>query len=170
MTLRGASSIDSSGQVRPAVEADVDAVVRLEQVCFDGDAWSQGLVEQGIEAALPTVSYLVAVDDGAVVGHAVASAAGDDAELQRIAVDPAYRRRGFAAALLAAVEARAAADGAERLLLEVREDNTTAAAFYESRGFEEVGRRRGYYRDGATAVVLGKKVGRRGGTASVDDS
>jgi ribosomal-protein-alanine N-acetyltransferase len=156
--------------IRPAVEADVDAVVRLEEICLGDDAWSRGLVEQGIAAALPTVSYLVVEQDGAVVGHAVASAAGDDAELQRIALDPAYRRRGLASALLAAVEERTAADGARRLLLEVREDNTTAAAFYESRGFEEVGRRRGYYRDGAAAVVLGKKVGRRGGTASVDDS
>ena len=64
------------------------------------------------------------------------------------------------------MEARVAADGATRLLLEVREDNTTAATFYESRGFEEVGRRRDYYRDGAAAVVLGKKVD-RSGTASV---
>jgi ribosomal-protein-alanine N-acetyltransferase len=104
-----------------------------------------------------------------VVGHAVASDAGDDAELQRIAVDPAYRRRGLASDLLAAVEARAAADGATRLLLEVREDNATAAAFYEAQGFEEVGRRPGYYRDGATPVVLGQTVGHRGGTAGSDD-
>ncbi len=112
------------------------------------------------------MSYLVVEVEGAVVGHAVASLAGDDAELQRIAVDPAYRRRGLAGELLAAVEEQAAAGGAGRLLLEVREDNTPATAFYEARGFEEVGRRRGYYRDGATAVVLGKKVGHRGGTAS----
>ena len=148
--------------IRPATAADLDAVVALELTCLGADAWSRGLVEQGIAAALPTVSYLVAEVDGVVVGHAVASAAGDDAELQRIAVDPAYRRRGLAGELLAAVEQRAAADGATRLLLEVREDNTTAAAFYESRGFVEVGRRRGYYRDGAAAVVLGTAVDRSG--------
>jgi ribosomal-protein-alanine N-acetyltransferase len=147
----------------------VEAVVRLEEVCLGDDAWSRGLVEQGIAAQLPTVGYLVAELEGSVVGHAVASDAGDDAELQRIAVDPAYRRRRLASDLLAAVEARAAADGATRLLLEVREDNATAAAFYEAQGFEEVGRRPGYYRDGATAVVLGKTLGHRGGTASSDD-
>jgi [ribosomal protein S18]-alanine N-acetyltransferase len=144
--------------IRPATAGDLDAVVELELTCLGADAWSRGLVEQGIAAALPTVSYLVAEVDGVVVGHAVVSAAGDDAELQRIAVDGAYRRRGLAGELLTAVESRAAADGATRLLLEVREDNTTAAAFYESRGFVEVGRRRGYYRDGAAAVVLGKEV------------
>ena len=148
--------------IRPATAADLDAVVALELTCLGADAWSRGLVEQGIAAALPTVSYLVAEVDGVVVGHAVASAAGDDAELQRIAVAPPHRRRGLAGELLSAVEQRAAADGATRLLLEVREDNTTAAAFYESRGFVEVGRRRGYYRDGAAAVVLGKEVDRDG--------
>jgi ribosomal-protein-alanine N-acetyltransferase len=124
-------------------------------------------VEQGIAAALPTVGYLVAEMDGAVIGHAVASLAADDAELQRIAVAPVCRRTGVASALLAEVERRARRAGVSRLLLEVREDNTTAAAFYESRGFEEVGRRRRYYRDGAAAVVLGKKLGRRGDTESV---
>ncbi len=152
--------------IRVATTADVEAVVRLEEVCLGDDAWSRGLVEQGIAARLPTVSYLVAELDGGVVGHAVASAAGEDAELQRIAVDPAYRRRGLGAELLAAVEGLVVGDGAGRLLLEVREDNAAAAAFYEAHGFEEVGRRPGYYRDGAAAVVLGKKVGRRGGTAS----
>jgi ribosomal-protein-alanine N-acetyltransferase len=152
--------------IRRATAEDVDAVARLEEVGLGDDAWSRGLVEQGIASQLPTVSSLVAEVDGAVVGHAVASAAGEDAELQRIAVDPAYRRRGLGADLLAAVEELVAGEGAERLLLEVREDNATAAAFYETHGFEEVGRRRGYYRDGAAAVVLGKKVGRRGGTAS----
>jgi ribosomal-protein-alanine N-acetyltransferase len=153
--------------VRPATGADVDAVVELERTCLGDDAWSRGLVEQGVANALPTVLYVVAEVGDVVAGHAVASAAGEDAELQRIGVAPAYRRTGVASALLAEVEGRVAADGATRLLLEVRENNTTAAAFYESRGFEEVGRRRAYYRDGAAAVVLGKNVGHRDGTASV---
>ena len=151
--------------IRSAAASDVDAVVELEEVCLGDDAWTRGLVEQGIAASLPTVSYLVAEEDGAVVGHAVVSAVGDDAELQRIAVDPAYRRRGLATALLAAAEDLVGALGATRLLLEVREDNSAATAFYEGRGFVEVGRRPGYYRDGAAAMVLGKKVD-RSGTAS----
>jgi ribosomal-protein-alanine N-acetyltransferase len=48
----------------------------------------------------------------------------------------------------------ARADGADRVLLEVREDNVAALAFYAARGFTELARRPRYYRDGATAVVL----------------
>ena len=70
--------------IRRATAADVDAVADLEATCLGIDAWSRGLVEQGVADALPTVSYLVAEVDGTVVGHAVASAAGDLAELQRM--------------------------------------------------------------------------------------
>ncbi|GGO76436.1 GNAT family N-acetyltransferase [Nocardioides deserti] len=143
--------------VRTATPADLDVVAALEDECLGVDAWSRGLVEAGLAGEVPTVVYLVAEADGpgsAVVGHAVASIVADIAELQRIAVTPAARRGGHATALLDEVVARSKADGAERLLLEVREDNAGALAFYAARGFVEVDRRRRYYRDGATAVVL----------------
>jgi ribosomal-protein-alanine N-acetyltransferase len=141
--------------VRTAVPADVGAVSRLEEECLGVDAWSAGLVREGIAGALPTVVYLVAEVDDVVVGHAVVSTAGDIAELQRIAVDAAHRRGGVASALLARVLEVADRTEADRLLLEVREDNRAALAFYARRGFTEIDRRPRYYVDGATAVVLG---------------
>ncbi|MBC9733748.1 GNAT family N-acetyltransferase [Nocardioides marmotae] len=145
--------------VRAAGPDDLDAVAALEEECLGADAWSRGLVAAGLAGEVPTVVYLVAEADGAggaggVVGHAVASIVADVAELQRIAVTPAARRGGHATDLLEEVVARSRAGGAERLLLEVREDNAGALAFYAARGFVEVDRRRRYYRDGATAVVL----------------
>lgn len=145
--------------VRPATPADTAAVAALEQENLGVDAWSEGLVADGIAGGLPTISYLVAEHDGVVVGHAVASVVGDIAELQRIAVDPAHRRTGLASELVEAVVAHARAGGADRLLLEVREDNAGALAFYVARGFVEVDRRRRYYRDGTTAVVLRRGLG-----------
>ena len=140
--------------VRTAATADVPAVSRLEDECLGADAWSEGLVREGIDGALPTVVYLVAEVGDEVVGHAVVSTAGDIAELQRIAVDAAHRRGGVASALLAGVLEVAGRTEADRLLLEVREDNGPALAFYASSGFTEIDRRSRYYADGATAVVL----------------
>lgn len=140
--------------IRPAAAVDVDAVTALESECQGPDAWSAWLVRDGVEGGLPTIRYLVAEIEGRVVGYAVASLVGDIAELQRIGVTAAMRRTGVASALLDAVVTEAPRTGANRLLLEVREDNAGALAFYATRGFIEIDRRPRYYRDGTTAVVL----------------
>ena len=62
--------------------------------------------------------------------------------------------------LLARVEEAARARQADRLLLEVREDNHGACAFYAARGFTEIDRRPRYYADGTTAVILLKETRR----------
>jgi ribosomal-protein-alanine N-acetyltransferase len=140
--------------IRRAAPVDAAAIAELEAVCQGADAWSANLIRLGVDGDVPTVRYLVADLDGPVVGYAVASYAGDIAELQRIGVSPALRRTGVASALLAEVVAEAPGTGADRLILEVREDNAGALAFYASRGFVEIDRRPRYYRDGTTAIVL----------------
>jgi [ribosomal protein S18]-alanine N-acetyltransferase len=145
--------------IRPATAADVDAISRLEQENLGDDAWSRSLVEEGVAGELPTVRYLVAQEGDDVVGHAVVSVVSDISELQRIAVDPIHRREGLGTRLLDAVVGLACDEGADRLLLEVREDNRGAIAFYAARGFVEIDRRPRYYRDGGTAVVMRRGVG-----------
>jgi ribosomal-protein-alanine N-acetyltransferase len=145
--------------IRAATADDGDAIARLERENLGDDAWSRALVEEGVAGRLPTVRYLVAEDDGDVVGHAVVSVVADISELQRIAVDPPHRRRALATGLLEEAVGLARRAGAARLLLEVREDNTGAIAFYAARGFAEIDRRPRYFRDGGTAVVMERGVG-----------
>lgn len=152
--------------VRPAGPDDVVAVARLEADCLGQDAWSETLVRDGIDGALPTVTYLVAAHTGTVVGHAVTSAVGDIAELQRIAVDPERRRRATGSILLRAAVQAASRTPADRMLLEVRADNHGAMSFYATEGFVEIDRRERYYADGATAVVMRRPLGRGCGATS----
>lgn len=142
--------------VRSGRPDDLDAVVALERDCLGADAWGGGLVAPGLAGELPTVVYLVAgrTGSGRLVGHAVVSVVDDVAELQRIGVDTAHRRQGVAGLLLDGVLAQAEREGAVRVLLEVREDNAPALAFYARHGFAELARRRRYYADGTTAVVM----------------
>ena len=93
-----------------------------------------------------------------IVGYAAVSIVADVAELQRIAVAATHRRTGVASGLLARVEQEALTRHADRLLLEVREDNHGACAFYAARGFTEIDRRPRYYADGTTAVILEKEL------------
>jgi [ribosomal protein S18]-alanine N-acetyltransferase len=69
----------------------------------------------------------------------------DEAEILTLAVVPEARRAGLGRDLVRAA-ARVAADrGAERLFLEVADDNAAARALYAGLGFEPSGRRCGYY-------------------------
>ena len=141
--------------IREAAADDGPAIAALERATFGSDAWSDGLVREGLSGQIPGALYLVAEDD-TLVGYAAASLFADVAELQRIAVATTERRTGVATRLLARIEEEARLRYSERLLLEVREDNSAACAFYAARGFHELNRRARYYSDGTTAVVLEK--------------
>ena len=165
-------------RVRPATVDDVSAIADLEAGAFASDAWPEGYLREGVEGLLHGTVLHVALDvdpyglddpgglgdpddlgdpgdpGGEVIGYAITSIVFEVAELQRIAVQPAQRRRGVAGALLVAVRDEATRREAERLLLEVRETNAGALAFYERAGFVEIDRRSRYYRDGTTAIIL----------------
>jgi ribosomal-protein-alanine N-acetyltransferase len=145
--------------IRVAEAEDGPAIAALERDALGSDAWSEALVTEGAAGRVPTTLYLVATDetDDALVGYAATSIL-DVAELQRIAVDATRRRTGIATDLLARVELEARRRQADRLLLEVREDNHAACAFYAARGFTEIDRRPRYYADGTTAVILLKDL------------
>lgn len=61
---------------------------------------------------------------------------GDFLYLDRIAIDPAFRRRGLASAVYDELEAAAAEHG--RMVLEVNHDNDASLAFHRARGYVEL--------------------------------
>ena len=139
--------------IRVAQPEDAPAIAALERDALGSDAWSESLLTEGAAGRLPTTLYLVATEGGELTGYAATSIV-DVAELQRIAVAAGHRRTGVATALLARVEDEARSRQVDQLVLEVREDNHAACAFYAARGFLELDRRPRYYADGTTAIVL----------------
>lgn len=85
--------------------------------------------------------FVVEGETGFILMRAVA----DEAEILTLAVRPDARGRGEGRRLTAEGVAGAAALGAERVFLEVADDNAPALAVYHRAGFAEVGRRPGYY-------------------------
>lgn len=95
----------------------------------------------------------------AVVAYGSLLYAPDEGQILNLAVDPAYRRRGYAKAILSALEADARAHGALSLFLEVRESNLPAISLYQSYGFSIVGKRPNFYRAPTeTALILKKDL------------
>jgi GNAT superfamily N-acetyltransferase len=84
--------------------------------------------------------------------------ADGDAEIKRMFVVPEARGRGLARALLAELEASAAAAGRTRMVLETGLKQPEAIALYESSGYTPVPKF-GYYRHDDLSVCLGKPLG-----------
>jgi len=86
---------------------------------------------------------------GRVVGWLEERLVASELYVLGVGVDPAWRRRGVATALVRACLVRASI-----VHLEVRASNAAARRLYAGLGFDEVGLRARYYADGDDAVLL----------------
>ena len=77
-----------------------------------------------------------------------------ECEVLTLGIVENQRGRGYARQLLAAAQGAAGDSGSTRMFLEVSELNDAAIALYRQAGFQSAGRRRGYYRDGADALIM----------------
>ena len=130
--------------ISPAKAHDLSEVAALERVCFS-DPWPASAF-----ATLPDnprVYFAVARrENQKLAGYAVAWFVMDEGELANLAVTPSERGHGVGGLLLQAVIAAATSRGIRDLYLEVRDSNSAARALYAGQEFEEVGRRKSYYR------------------------
>jgi ribosomal-protein-alanine N-acetyltransferase len=138
--------------LRPMRWPDIEAVHAIESAVFEVDPWS---AEQFWgELAQPTRSYVVAEDDGTIIGYAGAYLLPPDADVQTIAVSGAAQGRGVGRLLLEELIAIAVRYECSQLLLEVRSDNASALGMYERFGFESISKRRDYYASGVDALIM----------------
>lgn len=131
---------------------DPSALAALHATCLPPAArWS---AEAFAAALTDPACFLVATGpEGFALGRVVAG----EAELLTLAVACDRRRAGLGRSLLDGFEGTARARGAADAFLEVAADNAPARALYLGAGWEEVGRRRGYYA-WVDAVVMRKRL------------
>ncbi len=135
--------------MRVATTDDVDALLALETDGFGTGAWSDATLLRSIGDPLQVVLLTPGGD-----AYGIVRVVGDTADLDRIVTLATARGRGLAGSLLRALIDQATGRGAERMLLEVADDNVGARALYSSAGFTEIHRRRHYYPGGVDALVM----------------
>jgi [ribosomal protein S18]-alanine N-acetyltransferase len=146
--------------LRVMTSADLDAVLGLELALFGEESWSRQMLEAELAEQPRSRYYLVASDDGVITGYAGLLVAGAQADVLTLAVAADRWGHGTGAALLEALLAEAERRSCTEVFLEVRTDNERAQRLYRSRGFTQIGIRKGYYQpSGADALVMRRDLG-----------
>ncbi|MCU9951542.1 ribosomal protein S18-alanine N-acetyltransferase [Pseudomonas solani] len=125
---------------RRMTEADLDAVLKIEYAAFS-HPWTRGIFADGLKS----YDCWIMFEGTQQVGHGVINVIIDEAHLLNITVKPESQGRGLGLRLLEHLMKRALELKAGECFLEVRASNESAYRLYERYGFNEIGRRRGYY-------------------------
>jgi GNAT superfamily N-acetyltransferase len=107
------------------------------------------------EFAPPRGLFLVGYDGTAAVACGGWRTRGTDAEIKRMYVTRAARRRGLARLMLAELERTARAAGHQRVILETGSKQPEAIALYRAAGYTQIPAF-GYYASYAESMHLGK--------------
>ena len=129
-------------KVSPMTWASVPLVAELENSIFTLP-WSEDTLYDELDN--PTARFLVASDDGNVLGYIGANNICGEWYIDNIAVREDARRRGVGSMLMSSLIEKARNENALFLTLEVRPSNTPAIRLYEKFGFTVRGERKGFY-------------------------
>lgn len=134
---------------------DVPALLALLEAAFL-KAWREETLQKELTHDFSV--YIGGFIEGRLVSCAGFWHIMEQADIQTVAVLPAYRKQGIGAETLECLLAAAVKRGACEATLEVRVSNRAALALYERAGFQNAGKRPRYYPDGEDAYILFKPL------------
>ena len=133
----------------------VPQVAGLEQLCFGNAAWSERSIASELTNEL--AFWLVAEEEGRVVGYVGSQTVFPETDMMNIAVIPERRREGIAEVLVDSLVTELKRIGSDSLTLEVRVSNIPAISLYQKLGFHEAGLRKNYYRNPKEDALILRK-------------
>jgi ribosomal protein S18 acetylase RimI-like enzyme len=146
-------------RIRRAVPRDLDAVDAVEAGSFSRDRFPR----RNLRRLLRSRSAAVLIAEAeAPLGYVLLlfRKGAKAARLYSLAVAPKARGKGIGRALVYAAARFAIEKGCDRIRLEVRASNRSAARLYESAGFGILKTVPGYYEDGETALLMEQRLQR----------
>lgn len=146
-----------SVQVRPAVRSDRGVIWALNEIPHVGATADPSFPLPLTPREVPPTefpdladvpdsflstggNFLVVEEDRQIVGMGGYKRVGEDsAQVLRVRVHPAVRRRGVARHLMEAIERSAFAEGVRRMVVETAQNQPEAISFYEAIGYRQTG-------------------------------
>ena len=143
-------------EVRDMVNADLDRVMEIENLCFKAPWGKEDLYREIYDNQL-SVLLVITVND-LVVGFCDYWNTFDSGTICQIAIHPDYQHQSLGSRLLDEVIKDAQAKKTRTLTLEVRESNSKAIKFYQKHGFSITLVKEKYYSNGENAIYMIKEV------------
>jgi len=135
---------------------DLDQVLEIENLSFPVPWPRESFLA---ELRNPLAQYIVAEEGFLIQGYAGVWLIFDEGHITNVAVHPRTRGKRIGEMLLTTLVGSMCLNQVKSLTLEVRPSNKSALALYRRMGFEQAGRRKGYYSDNdEDALIMTKKL------------
>ena len=137
---------------RYAEDSDLPQVMAIEQLTSPYP-WSDQLFDESLN------KLLVITQQQEIIGYAVVAMVAQQAELHLIAIHPKAQSQGYGQLILALI-IESMPSSIESFFLEVRVSNCRAIRLYQRLGFEQIGERKDYYRNGMgteDAIIMARE-------------
>lgn len=135
--------------------SDLEEIKNTLQTDFD-DFWNFEIFKE--ELANNNSSYLVLRYDDEIVCFGGIKIILDEANVMNIVTRKDKRNQGFARYVLNELINISKEQNCTSITLEVNENNLPAVHLYELFDFKEVGKRKNYYKNGDTAILMTLKL------------
>lgn len=133
--------------------SDYEEIKDILTTEFD-EFWKPSILESELKSE--NSKYIVAKENGKIVGFAGLWFSPVDAEITNIVTKKTERKRGIGKALLDRLIEMAREAKRDNISLEVNENNVPAGSLYEKAGFEIAGIRKKYYNGKDNAIIMTK--------------
>ena len=146
--------------IRAAKDDDVEKMYRLEQMCFDIEAFSTHQLQYLINTKT-AISYVAEANGqfaGFIIGLTNRNRFGRYGRVYTLDVDDSFRRMGIAMTLMDSLMQSLKEAGCTSCFLEVKMDNGRAIPLYEKMGFTRSRIVPNYYSNGVHALKMKKSL------------
>ena len=141
---------------------DINEIVKIESSSFS-DPWSPNMF-MALHQLNPKGFYVAKIQNR-IIAYAIVLLEPyiDDVSLRRrghlinLAVAPEFRRQGIGSTMIGRIQKDLKKNKAKQILLEVRQSNSTALAFYSKLMFKRIGKIKDFYKDD-DAIVMSKEL------------
>lgn len=128
--------------IRRMISEDAGKAAVIERANFSVP-WSEKSFRDAV--ARQENIYVVAEEDGVILGYAGAWSVFGEADITNVCVKEDCRQKGIGKNLLRVLIEEGGKAGINTFFLEVRESNLAAIALYEGLGFQKIGVRKNFY-------------------------